>query len=390
MPTLTLRVLTNCLRRGYTIPASLTYYDPVCESFMPGLSNTEVFVVNFTSTLYGAAESTTTTFLTTSFWTNDQLPATQNLPMWHSAFPIAWEQQYASSLTVWDAAGGPSGAVVANMEFAIPGSPAFTLIVGPDLHYSTYPGYAGYGGRGHGLNGGQKAGVAIGCLLGVLFLAVGACLLWRRRHRGPRPATQGAVAAFLQRIRQLRRPRVAAQEIVGDSTLILSAFRPVASSLSTAQQAEKRPGCWSTLGAILDSRDIGLHFLVISVILILIVNICFLSIAPHLESVSDELWFELADKEQTPIIQGSCDHIQSLDTKLHVLINVLGMILLSSINGFLAILSAPHRQHLDAAHADNKAFEIGIPSFSNCWRLGLARKGFWLGLFLLSIPLNTV
>jgi hypothetical protein len=359
---------------GYT--ATLIGYDEyflfaACQSFAPALSNTQVMLVNYTIIAESVSAFTTPIFISTSFWTNQNLPASKDLPLWHVPFSIAWEQEHASSLTVWDPAGGPSGAVLSTAAFMTPSTTIFTmnLLTGAIIiPYATNSNATNTNGH---VGGGTIAGIAIGCLIFIALLVFGSCLLFKRSRK------KKSVPLLSADIYNLRD------------------FWAISNGMTPAQPASNRLGWKSRVTRLWDSRTIGLYILAIQTGIILVLNILLLVLSPKknlpYQGVDPGAYPVLPwDKEHTVIAQASCDHIQSLDTWSHLIINILGVILLSSINGFLAILSSPYRHHLDTAHNQGKWLDIGVPSWRNFRHLGLVRSGPWLVLLLLSLPITTV
>jgi hypothetical protein len=51
------------------------------------------------------------------------------------------------------------------------------------------------------------------------------------------------------------------------------------------------------------------------------------------------------------LFDGDCDHAQRINSALHIVINILSTVLLSSSNYCMQCLSAPTRKEVDAAHA---------------------------------------
>ena len=85
---------------------------------------------------------------------------------------------------------------------------------------------------------------------------------------------------------------------------------------------------------------------------------------------------------------GSCDTAQSLDTWLHLGINVLAALLLGASNIAMQCLSAPKRADIDRLHALGQAVDIGIANFRN-WRvMNKRRRVLWIVLGLSSLPLH--
>lgn len=88
------------------------------------------------------------------------------------------------------------------------------------------------------------------------------------------------------------------------------------------------------------------------------------------------------------LYQGSCEETRKLNLGVHLLINVLSTILLSSSNYCMQCLSAATRKDVDAAHARGVWLDIGVPSFRNLWRIRRKRAALWWLLGLSSLPLH--
>ncbi len=88
------------------------------------------------------------------------------------------------------------------------------------------------------------------------------------------------------------------------------------------------------------------------------------------------------------IHQGNCNQTKSLSLWLHLAINVLGTALLSASNYCMQCLSAPTRQDIDKAHAQNKWLDIGVPSVRNLRIMTRKRIILWSLLAITSLPLH--
>jgi hypothetical protein len=86
--------------------------------------------------------------------------------------------------------------------------------------------------------------------------------------------------------------------------------------------------------------------------------------------------------------EGECGHIKSLNSGLHVLINVLSTILLSGSNYCMQCLSAPTRGEVDKAHAARKWLDIGVPSVRNLRHINPWRTVLWFLLGMRYVPLH--
>lgn len=70
-------------------------------------------------------------------------------------------------------------------------------------------------------------------------------------------------------------------------------------------------------------------------------------------------------KGKVVIYKGSCSTTSAIDSGVHAVINILGVVLLAGANYTFQVLSSPTREEVTAAHERKKWLEIGIPSFRN-------------------------
>lgn len=88
------------------------------------------------------------------------------------------------------------------------------------------------------------------------------------------------------------------------------------------------------------------------------------------------------------IIEGDEALVSRWNTALHVLINALSTLLLSTSNYTMQVLSSPTRDDVDAAHAKGRWLDIGLLSSRNLRSIPRRRAALWLALALSSIPLH--
>ncbi|KAK4249236.1 hypothetical protein C7999DRAFT_39652 [Corynascus novoguineensis] len=85
----------------------------------------------------------------------------------------------------------------------------------------------------------------------------------------------------------------------------------------------------------------------------------------------------------------SCSRAKSINTGIHVLINVLSTILLAGSNYCMQILSAPTREQIDEAHRKSKWVDVGVQSVRNIFGTVSAGNALlWVLLSLSSLPLH--
>jgi hypothetical protein len=88
------------------------------------------------------------------------------------------------------------------------------------------------------------------------------------------------------------------------------------------------------------------------------------------------------------LLVGSTSKVESWNSILHVLINILSTLLLSASNYAMQVLSAPTRSYCECAHRSNKTLDIGVFSFGNVMSVSRTRRLLWMTLGLSSIPLH--
>lgn len=90
------------------------------------------------------------------------------------------------------------------------------------------------------------------------------------------------------------------------------------------------------------------------------------------------------------ISEGDCNKVSTLDTWVHVGINILSSLLLGGSNYCMQILIAPTRGEIDEAHRQGKWLDIGIPSIRNLKSVKARKAYMWWLLGLSSLPLHLV
>lgn len=93
-------------------------------------------------------------------------------------------------------------------------------------------------------------------------------------------------------------------------------------------------------------------------------------------------------RKRAVLYQGDCGTTNRLDIGIHLLINILSTLLLSSSNYAMQCLSAPTREEVDQAHRKRKWLEIGAPGLRNLKSIGRDRLALWFVLLLSSLPLH--
>jgi hypothetical protein len=96
---------------------------------------------------------------------------------------------------------------------------------------------------------------------------------------------------------------------------------------------------------------------------------------------------------QSPLRQhffytADCSTTNALNLVVHLLLNILSTMILSSSNFFMQILNAPSRDEVNRNHAKNRSVEIGVPSLRNAFLLRRFKTVAWLVLAATSLPVH--
>ncbi|KAJ5170164.1 uncharacterized protein N7500_002947 [Penicillium coprophilum] len=83
-----------------------------------------------------------------------------------------------------------------------------------------------------------------------------------------------------------------------------------------------------------------------------------------------------------------CSEISSINSGIHVILNVISSLFLGAGSYCMQILVSPSRREMDGAHAQGVSLDIGIQSFRNLRWIKRRRIFHWLGLGILSICLH--
>jgi len=102
------------------------------------------------------------------------------------------------------------------------------------------------------------------------------------------------------------------------------------------------------------------------------------------------LGFAATSGSRGVFFDGDCDRVETLNTGLHLGINILSTILLAGSNYTMQCLSAPTRSDIDAAHGRKPGMylDIGVPSIRNLRHISRRRVILWAALALSSLPLH--
>ena len=88
------------------------------------------------------------------------------------------------------------------------------------------------------------------------------------------------------------------------------------------------------------------------------------------------------------LYQGDCEKTRRLNVWIHLLVNTLSTLLLGASNYCMQVLSAPTRDELVRAHAQQVWLHIGVPSLRNLRHIARERTVLWVVLFISSVPLH--
>jgi hypothetical protein len=87
--------------------------------------------------------------------------------------------------------------------------------------------------------------------------------------------------------------------------------------------------------------------------------------------------------------EASCEKVKSMNTAIHVMINVLSTVLLAGSNYCMQSLSAPTRAQIDEAHRKAQWVDVGVPSVRNLYcAVSRGNLVLWVLLSLSSLPLH--
>ncbi|KAJ6441118.1 hypothetical protein O9K51_06913 [Purpureocillium lavendulum] len=88
------------------------------------------------------------------------------------------------------------------------------------------------------------------------------------------------------------------------------------------------------------------------------------------------------------IYHGPCSRSRTYNLLLHLLLNIISTLVLSSSSFFMQILSAPTRLELDRAHGRSSWVHIGVPSLRNFMYQRPLKLACWVLLACSSVPLH--
>ena len=94
------------------------------------------------------------------------------------------------------------------------------------------------------------------------------------------------------------------------------------------------------------------------------------------------------DGDDAILVNQGCGGTKHWSVWLHLLINILSTIMLSTSSYTMQCLGSPTRSEINIAHAEGKWLNIGVPSLSNLFRVKKTRRILYIGLVVTSLPLH--
>jgi hypothetical protein len=88
------------------------------------------------------------------------------------------------------------------------------------------------------------------------------------------------------------------------------------------------------------------------------------------------------------LYEGNCSRTRSLNSGLHLVINILGTLLLGGTNYSMQCLLSPTRQEVNKAHSKNVWLDIGVLSVRNLRRISKLRVVLWALLCLSALSFH--
>jgi hypothetical protein len=88
------------------------------------------------------------------------------------------------------------------------------------------------------------------------------------------------------------------------------------------------------------------------------------------------------------LYEGDCSKSRSLNSGLHLVINILSTLLLGGTNYSMQCLLSPTRQEVNKAHSKNAWLDIGVLSVRNLRRISKLRVALWSLLCLSSLSFH--
>ncbi|OTA69970.1 hypothetical protein K449DRAFT_360814 [Hypoxylon sp. EC38] len=95
-------------------------------------------------------------------------------------------------------------------------------------------------------------------------------------------------------------------------------------------------------------------------------------------------------KHTLPFYHGGCDggSVSQVNVVLHLLINIISTLVVTSSNFFMQVLNSPSREELNTAHFKGSWVGVGIPSVRNAFSVSRFKTWCWICLLISSIPMH--
>lgn len=87
---------------------------------------------------------------------------------------------------------------------------------------------------------------------------------------------------------------------------------------------------------------------------------------------------------------GNCSGTSTVNTAIHVALNIVSSLFLGAGNYCMQILIAPSREEMDIAHRKGKVMEVGVPSIKNLRHIKWERTAAWLFIGLIATTLHVL
>lgn len=88
------------------------------------------------------------------------------------------------------------------------------------------------------------------------------------------------------------------------------------------------------------------------------------------------------------LYEGNCERARTLNSGLHILINILSTALIGASNYTMQVLGSPTRKEIDRAHKADVWLSIGAPNFRNIRWIPWKRRILFGLLFISAWPLH--
>ena len=86
--------------------------------------------------------------------------------------------------------------------------------------------------------------------------------------------------------------------------------------------------------------------------------------------------------------RGACDTIENLNSRMHVVINVLSTVLLASTTTFMILAYSPTRSEIDTAHRKQQHLTVGSIGVRNLSHISGKRAAIYIILLLALAPVH--